>query len=200
MATADICRHYDNAVLLWTNIHTHTHPFNGLLSRTTWAGTRKVKPICIFLKQETESGSGISWAICKSASRSRQITTPAPTGTTQFLQAGCPSCCPTNRVKALKDESCLEWTTTAAQTDLDSLLEGSAIGRGQFLNLIVQPVDLVLVVGWQGRQQRRTELGLQRLLRRFHRLQARLKTCQTTLLKIDAKQQLGVCPQPISRI
>ena len=36
---------------------------------------------------------------------------------------------------------------TAAQTDLDSLLEGSAIGRGQFLNLIVQPVDLVLVVG-----------------------------------------------------
>jgi len=30
------------------------------------------------LKQETVSGSGISWAICKSASRSRQITTPVP--------------------------------------------------------------------------------------------------------------------------
>jgi len=43
-----------------------------------WAGTRKVKPIWISLKQETVSGSGISWAICKSASRSRQITTPAP--------------------------------------------------------------------------------------------------------------------------
>ena len=28
-------------------------------------------------KQETVSGSGISWAICKSAPRSRQITTPA---------------------------------------------------------------------------------------------------------------------------
>ena len=43
-----------------------------------WAGTRKLKPIWILLKQETVSGSGISWAICKSAPRSRQITTPAP--------------------------------------------------------------------------------------------------------------------------
>ena len=43
-----------------------------------WAGTRKVKPIWILLKQETVSGSGISWAICKSAPCSGQITTPAP--------------------------------------------------------------------------------------------------------------------------
>ena len=43
-----------------------------------WASTRKVKPIWILLKQETVSGSGISWAICNSAPRSRQITTPAP--------------------------------------------------------------------------------------------------------------------------
>jgi len=43
------------------------------------AGTRKVKPIWILLKQETVSGSGISWAVCKSATRSRQITMPAPT-------------------------------------------------------------------------------------------------------------------------
>ena len=43
-----------------------------------WAGTRKVKPVWILLKQETVIGSGISWAICKSAPRSRQITTPAP--------------------------------------------------------------------------------------------------------------------------
>ena len=47
------------------------------------------------------SGSGISWAICKSAPRSRQITTPAP-HRSSFLQAGCPSCRPTNSVKALK--------------------------------------------------------------------------------------------------
>jgi len=43
-----------------------------------WAGSRKVKPIWILLKQETVSGSGISWVICKSAPRSRQITMPAP--------------------------------------------------------------------------------------------------------------------------
>ena len=42
-----------------------------------WAGTRKVKPIWILLKQETVSGSGISWATCKSIPHSRQITMPA---------------------------------------------------------------------------------------------------------------------------
>jgi len=30
------------------------------------------------LEQETVSGSGISWAVCKSAPRPMQITTPAP--------------------------------------------------------------------------------------------------------------------------
>ena len=60
--------------------HTHTHTrlmalFPGL---PRWAGTRKVKPIWIWLNQETVSGSGISWAMCKSAPHSRQITTPAP--------------------------------------------------------------------------------------------------------------------------
>jgi len=43
-----------------------------------WAGTRKVKPIWILLKHEIVSGNGISWAICKSAPPSRQITMPAP--------------------------------------------------------------------------------------------------------------------------
>ena len=81
---------------------THTHPFNGpFLGLPRWAGTRKVKPIWILLKQATLSGSDISWAICKSAPRSRQITMPAPHHSV-FLQAGCPSCHPTNSVKALK--------------------------------------------------------------------------------------------------
>ena len=43
-----------------------------------WAGTRKVKPMWILLKQETVSDSDISWAICKSVPHSRQITMPAP--------------------------------------------------------------------------------------------------------------------------
>jgi len=71
-----------------TTPHAFNGPFPGL---ARWAGTRKVKPIGILLKQETVSGSGISWAICKSAPRCRQITTPAPhhseffTGRTPFL-------------------------------------------------------------------------------------------------------------------
>jgi len=44
------------------------HPFNGPLSRTTRVSQyQKGKPIWILLKQETVSGSGISWTICKSA-------------------------------------------------------------------------------------------------------------------------------------
>jgi len=62
------------------NNHTHTHTrltalFPGLPG---WAGTRKVKPVWILLKQKRVSGGGIRWAICKSAPRSRQITMPAP--------------------------------------------------------------------------------------------------------------------------
>ena len=68
-----------NCLCLFSYLHTHTHTrltalFPGLPG---WAGTRKVKPIWILLKQETVSGSGISWDICKSATRSRQITMPA---------------------------------------------------------------------------------------------------------------------------
>jgi len=85
-----------------THTHTHTHTFNGPFSRTTRVSRyQKVKPIWILQKQETVSGSGISWAIWKSPSRSRQITMPVPHHSS-FLQAGCPSCCPTNSVKALK--------------------------------------------------------------------------------------------------
>ena len=70
---------------------THTHLTALCPGLPGWAGTRKVKPIWTLLKQETVSGSGIIWAICKSAPRSRQITTCI-----------CPSCHPTNSDKALK--------------------------------------------------------------------------------------------------
>ena len=85
--------------------HTYTHTHAHLTALCTglpgWAVTRKVKPIWILLKQETVSGSGISWAICKSASSSRQITMAVPHHSS-FLQAGCPFCHPTNSVKSLK--------------------------------------------------------------------------------------------------
>ena len=58
--------------------HTHTRLTAICLGLPGSASTRKVQSIWILLKQETVGGSGISWAICKSAPRSRQITTPAP--------------------------------------------------------------------------------------------------------------------------
>ena len=56
-------------------MHTHTLLTTLCLGLPRLAGTRRVQPIWILLKQETVSGSDISWAI--SAPRSRQITTPA---------------------------------------------------------------------------------------------------------------------------
>jgi len=64
--------------VIYDSNHTHTHPFNGLFpGLPRWAGTRKAKPIWILLEQETVSGSGFSWATCKSAPCSWQITMPA---------------------------------------------------------------------------------------------------------------------------
>jgi len=88
-------------IQLYTHAHTHKRLTALCPGLPGSPGTRKVKPIWILLKQDTVSGSGISWAICKPAPRTRQ-TTPCQHPTTQFLQAGCPSCRPTNSVKALK--------------------------------------------------------------------------------------------------
>jgi len=73
--------------------HTYMHDtFYGLLDFVRdYPGEPAPEPIWILLKQETLSGSGISWDICKSAPRSRQITMPAShhsvsTGRMPFLQ------------------------------------------------------------------------------------------------------------------
>ena len=102
-------------------MHTHTHPFNGLFpGLPRWAGTRKVKPIWILLNQKTVSGSGINWATCKSALCSRQITMPAPHHSV-FLQAGCPSCGPTNSIKALKATQSLLLSVSQMHCKLNTL-------------------------------------------------------------------------------
>jgi len=65
--------------IICLHTHTHTHRLMALCPVLPgWAGTRKAKPIWILLKQETVSGSGIIWTICKSAPRSREITMPTP--------------------------------------------------------------------------------------------------------------------------
>ena len=78
-------------------MHTHTHTrltalFLGLPG---WTGTRKVKPLWILLRQETGSGRGISWAICKSAPCSRQTTMPAPHHSVFFRPDALPAAQPT---------------------------------------------------------------------------------------------------------
>ena len=91
----------------WNHTHTRSTALCPRLPR--WAGTRKVKPIWILLKQETVSGRGISWAIRKSALRSSQITMPAPhrsvffTGRMPFL--------PPNRQRQSTEGSSLEITS-----------------------------------------------------------------------------------------
>ena len=63
--------------LLDTHTHTHTHTFYDPLYFVWDYPIQPVPgPIWILLKQETVSGSGISWAICISAPRPRQITIP----------------------------------------------------------------------------------------------------------------------------
>jgi len=54
--------------------HTNTHPFNGHFSGTTQVSRyQKVKPIWILLKQETVSGSGISWAMLQTDNHSSTL-------------------------------------------------------------------------------------------------------------------------------
>jgi len=76
--------------------YTHTHLTALFPGLPRWAGTRKVKPIWILLKQETVSGSEIScWAICKSAPCSRQTTTPASHHSVFYTPDALPAAQPT---------------------------------------------------------------------------------------------------------
>jgi len=75
------------------------------LSRTTRVSQwQKGKTNLDFTKERDNEWQWhqLGYTVCKSASRSREITTPAPHHSV-FLQAGCPSCRPTNSIKALKE-------------------------------------------------------------------------------------------------
>jgi len=75
--------------------HTHTRLTALFPGLPRSAGTRKVKPIWILLKQESVSGSGISWVICKSAPCSVQTTTPAPHHSVSYRPDALPAAQPT---------------------------------------------------------------------------------------------------------
>jgi len=89
-------------MMLLNRTHTHTHPFNGLFSGTTQVSRyQKGKTNLDF----TEAREG-EWQwhqlghmqVCTSLQTDNHASTPQ----LSFLQAGCPSCRPTNSVKALK--------------------------------------------------------------------------------------------------
>jgi len=83
------------------------HPFNGLFSRTTWVSRHQNdKPLWILVEQEM-----VGWLwhqldhiqfICTSL----QTDNHTSTSPLRFLQARCPSCRPTNSIKALKALTC----------------------------------------------------------------------------------------------
>ena len=86
-----------------THTHTHTHPFNGPnLSRTTQASRYQKGKTNLDFTEARDS----EWhwhqlghmQVCTSLQTDNHTSTPP----LSFLQAGCPSCRPTNSVKALK--------------------------------------------------------------------------------------------------
>ena len=80
-----------------THTHTHARPFNGPLSGTTQVSRyQKGKTNLDFTEaRETVSGSGIRWAICKSALPSRQITMPVPHHSVFYRPDALPAAQPT---------------------------------------------------------------------------------------------------------
>ena len=82
--------------------HTHTHPFNGPLSGTTQVSRYQKGKTKLDFTEVRDS----EWQwhplghmhVCTSIQADNHASTPS----LSFLQAGCPSCCPTNSVKALK--------------------------------------------------------------------------------------------------
>ena len=80
----------------------HTQPFNGPLSGTTWVSQyQKGKTNLDFTEardSEWQWHQLSHMQVCTSLQTDNHASTP----TLKFLQAGCPSCRPTNSVKALK--------------------------------------------------------------------------------------------------
>ena len=83
-----------------THTHTHTHTFNGTFSGTT--RVRRYQKGKTNLDFTEARDSEWQWhqlghmQVCTSLQTDNHASNPPPS----FLQAGCPSCCPTNSIKA----------------------------------------------------------------------------------------------------
>jgi len=82
--------------------YTYTHPFNGPLSRTTQVSRYQKGNINLDFSEARDSEwQWHQWGhmqVCTSLQTANHASTPLLC----FLQAGCPSCRPTDSVKALK--------------------------------------------------------------------------------------------------
>ena len=120
----------------------YTHPLNGPFpGLPRWAGTRKVKPIWILLKQETVSGSGINWAICKSAPHSRQITMPAPHNSVFYRTDALPAAQPCNG----HEQNSLNLTRTWLCQCLLIFKQQFELGQGCYRTFCSRPTGLFCI-------------------------------------------------------
>ena len=95
---------------------THTHTFNGPLSGTTWVSRYQKGKTNLDFTQARDS----EWQwhqlghmqVCTSLQTDNHASTPP----LSFLQAGCPSCRPTNSVNALKANNNCSMTLYSRQT------------------------------------------------------------------------------------
>jgi len=100
---AKFCDWWNCFAMLFHNIHeTHTHPFNGPFSGTTQVSRYQKGKTNLDFTEARDS----EWhwhllghmQVCTSLQTDNHGSTPP----LSFLQAGCPSCHPTNSIKALK--------------------------------------------------------------------------------------------------
>ena len=82
----------------------HTHPFNGPLSGTTWVSQYQKGKTNLDFSEARDSEWQWHRLDHMQVCTSLQTDNHANTSLLSFLQAGCPSCHPTNSVKALKAE------------------------------------------------------------------------------------------------
>ena len=116
--------------------HTHTRLTALCPGLPRWAGTRKAKPIWILLKEETVSVTVISWAICKSAPRSRQITTPAPLRSVFYRPDALPAAQPTvsKHWRRTKGREITHAQKHNPKADLDKIWRGGRYPRRSHLH------------------------------------------------------------------
>jgi len=99
--------------------HTHTHPFNGPFSGTTQVSRYQKGKTNLDFTEARDSEWKWHQLGNMQVCTSLQTDNHANTSLLSFLQAGCPSCRPTNSVKALKAQL---WPITLTfKLDLDRM-------------------------------------------------------------------------------